>query len=262
MNRIFETPQGVTEVVLSGNITQRDKPLVVMIPGGTRDPADYSAVSARLEKAGWSTAAVYSRGCGKSVGTDEGITLHDLADDVASIIEQLEAGPAIVVGHAFGNRIARCLAADKPKMVQCLILLAAGGKIPPTAQAMEATAKLWNRPSPEERRELMKTAFFAKNSNPDPWLQGSWPKAVGINRTVSMATSVAEWWDGGSAPMLVIQGEEDQMAPLENGELLLRMQKDRVTLTTIPDAAHALPVEQPGKVADLIIDYIGKYEPD
>jgi pimeloyl-ACP methyl ester carboxylesterase len=37
-----------------------------------------------------------------------------------------------ILGHAFGNRIARCLAADHPAMVRGVILVAAGGLIGPS----------------------------------------------------------------------------------------------------------------------------------
>ncbi len=36
----------------------------------------------------------------------DGITVHDLAADVAGVLEAMDCGPAHLVGHAFGNRIA------------------------------------------------------------------------------------------------------------------------------------------------------------
>jgi pimeloyl-ACP methyl ester carboxylesterase len=34
------------------------------------------------------------------------------------------------VGHAFGSRVARCLAADRPELVRRVVLPAAGGLVP------------------------------------------------------------------------------------------------------------------------------------
>jgi hypothetical protein len=37
----------------------------------------------------------------------DGLTMHDLAADVAGVIESESKGSVIVVGHAFGNFVAR-----------------------------------------------------------------------------------------------------------------------------------------------------------
>ena len=42
-----------------------------------------------------------------STGRLDGITLHDLARDIAAVVETLCDGPVVVIGHAFGNRVAR-----------------------------------------------------------------------------------------------------------------------------------------------------------
>jgi len=72
------------------------------------------------------------RGVGRSCGSLDDATLHDLAADVAGAIDVLGCGPAHLIGHAFGNRIARCLAADCPSSVRKVVVLAAGGLIAPS----------------------------------------------------------------------------------------------------------------------------------
>src|SRR5262244_94177 len=76
--------------------------------------------------------AINMRGVGASRGLLDNATLHDLAADVAGVLEALQCGPVHILGHAFGNRIARCLAADHPAMVRGVILVAAGGLIGPS----------------------------------------------------------------------------------------------------------------------------------
>src|SRR5262247_1253249 len=75
--------------------------------------------------------AINMRGVGASRGPLDNATLHDLASDVAGVLEALQCGLVHVLGHAFGNRIARCLAADHPAMVRSVILVSAGGLIGP-----------------------------------------------------------------------------------------------------------------------------------
>jgi hypothetical protein len=46
-----------------------------------------------------------------------GITLHDFARDVAGVMESEGGGPAVVVGHAFWNWVARTKIRPNPKVV-------------------------------------------------------------------------------------------------------------------------------------------------
>ena len=63
---------------------------------------------------------------GQSRGSLDGITVHDLAADVAGVLEALNCGPAHLVGHAFGNRVARCLAVDRPALVRSVTSACSG----------------------------------------------------------------------------------------------------------------------------------------
>jgi pimeloyl-ACP methyl ester carboxylesterase len=64
---------------------------------------DYDRVAEGLAMAGFRVLRPQPRGAGKSIGPTAGITLHDLANDVALTIENARDGQAIIVGHAFGN---------------------------------------------------------------------------------------------------------------------------------------------------------------
>src|ERR1700739_860210 len=86
-----------------------------------------------LVTGGFQTISINMRGVGGSCGSLDDATLHDLAGDVAGVIKAIGCGPAHLVGHAFGNRIARCLAVDQPSLVRSVTLLAAGGLLAPPA---------------------------------------------------------------------------------------------------------------------------------
>ena len=91
---------------------------------------DFDELSQRLARSGYQTVLPEPRGIGSSAGPLEGITLHDVAGDVAAVIEALGGGSVIVVGHAFGNRVARVVATDHPLLVKHVVLLACGGAVP------------------------------------------------------------------------------------------------------------------------------------
>jgi pimeloyl-ACP methyl ester carboxylesterase len=75
------------------------------------------------------------------------------------------------------------------------------------------------------------------------------------------AASVHEWWAGGSAPLLVIQGLQDTVALPENGRLLKAEFADRVPLIEIDCAGHALLPEQPDTVATKVVDFLRGFHP-
>jgi pimeloyl-ACP methyl ester carboxylesterase len=52
------------------------------------------------------------------------VTLHTLADDVAGVIQALQLQSVNILGHAFGNRVARMMAADHPELARSVILFA------------------------------------------------------------------------------------------------------------------------------------------
>jgi pimeloyl-ACP methyl ester carboxylesterase len=255
-NRLIETESSKIEVLLEG----QGGPLVVMVPAGSRGASDFDTLSSTLAKCGWRTAAVNPRYAGKSEGPLDGLTLHDQAGDLAGVIDALGGRPAAVIGHAFGNRVARCLAADRPEMVSCLVLLAAGGKVPPPPEYLEAMKRLSTEGiTDEERKAVFKAAFFASDSDPSFWMTGWWPKARRMQ--ASKPTPIEDWWSGGDAPIMVIQGQEDICALPANGRALKEEFGDRITLIEIPNAAHALLSEQPALIADKVIAYLKDHHP-
>jgi pimeloyl-ACP methyl ester carboxylesterase len=250
---MIKTVDSDIEVTLQG----KSGPWVVMLPSGGRGAHDFSFLANELSNAGWQTAAVNPRGAGNSTGPLENLTLHDYARDVSEVIKALNAIPAVVLGHAWGNRVARCLACDFAEYVRCLVLLAAGGKVPMAPEVVEAMQRLREKNlSLRKTLTAIKTIFFADASDPSVWLTGFWPESGRANRIAAETTPLDDWWSGGEVPVLVIQGMEDRCAFPENGHLLKEEYGDRITVIDIENAAHALLPEQPELIAQIIINYL------
>src|SRR5258708_30738542 len=109
-------------------IAEGKGPLIVLLPSRGRDSEDYDAVAEGLAKAGFRVLRPQPRGMHASKGPLKDITLHDLARDVATVIGRENAGPAVIVGHAYGNWVARMTAVDHPKLVRGVVLAAAAAK--------------------------------------------------------------------------------------------------------------------------------------
>jgi pimeloyl-ACP methyl ester carboxylesterase len=233
---------------------------VVLIPGLALDASMFENLCSDLANNGYRAIAINMRGTAGSVGPMENITLHDLASDVAAVIGALSDKPVHVVGNAFGNRVARCLAVDHPDLVISLTLLAAGGltKIDPTI--MEAMQKLLHPDTTEkEKLEAAKFALVAPQFDPTPVLQLQWwPTVVRPFMLAEQSTPVTDWWSGGSAPILVIQGMLDKIAPPENAQSLQNEFGERVEIVELPDTGHAVLFEQRDAVTQTIVSFLKK----
>jgi pimeloyl-ACP methyl ester carboxylesterase len=232
---------------------------VILLPaGGCR--SDYlDPLAAALAAAGWRVIAIDLRGAGDSHGpAEDTVTLHTLAADVAAVIARLDAAPAHIIGHAFGNRVARCLAHDHPQQVRSLVLLACGGQVPPDAATQEAARQLVREDlDPAAWSDALRAVYLASGS--DPALVealGQTPAATRTQAAAHKATTDQDWQAGGTAPMLVLQGLEDRMAPVANGHVLRDRCGPRVQVIDIEGAGHLLPLEQPARVRDHILEFL------
>src|ERR1700761_4463148 len=112
-------------------IDQPDQPLIdhlVLLPSSSRDSEDFDEIAELFAANRFQVLRPQPRGMCGSSGPMDGLTLHDYARDVATVIRQMNAAPAFVFGHAFGQWIGRCVAADHPVLVKGVILAAAAAK--------------------------------------------------------------------------------------------------------------------------------------
>src|SRR5947199_8291189 len=119
----------VGDATLECTLCGLGEPVVLLANAGC-STGYFDHMAGALVTGGFQTISINMRGVGGSCGSLDGATLHDLAGDVAGVIKAIGCGPAHLVGHAFGNRIARCLAVDQPSLVRSVTLLAAGGLLP------------------------------------------------------------------------------------------------------------------------------------
>ena len=230
---------------------------IVFIPSRGRGAEDFDDLSKRLVQAGYQAILPDPRGIGGSRGPLEEITYHDLAADVAATIRSLVGRSAIVVGHAFGGRVARTLASDHPSLVKQLILLGVAGGVARSPEITDATNRVFDGALPkEDRLPAIRRAFLASGSDPRIWEDGWHFSAAKAQRASDARTPLKEWWAGGSTPILVLQGTEDVVTVPENAKKLASEFPERVTVVEIPNAGHAMLPEQPERIAAAILAYL------
>ena len=107
-------------------VVEGDGPAIVILPSLGRDGLeDYDATAAALVARGWRVLRPQPRGIGRSVGPMAGVLLPELADDIALVVRRLGGGSAVLVGHAYGNWVARMTAVAHPEHVRGVVLAAA-----------------------------------------------------------------------------------------------------------------------------------------
>lgn len=224
-------------------------------------PAD--ALVGSLSESGREGHALDLPGVAGVPGSAPGGDLHDLAASVAGRIAPL-GSPAHLVDHAFGNRLARCVAADHPELVCSLTVLGCGGKFPGDPEARRSLSRCFTEEAGTPgHRAAVSTVFFAPTSAvPASWEVGWWPEAAESQRAALERTQVTDWWVPPTPlPVLALVGAEDRISPPPNARDLVDRVGDRGRLEIVPRAGHALLPEQPERVAAVVLDFLASVDP-
>lgn len=233
--------------------------VIVLLPAGGQDGFSFNKLTPFLNKSGYKTIAINGCKIGENRSPITGSTLHDLAKQIADVIKIISETPIHVLGWAFGNRVARCLAEDHPNLVKSVILLAAGGRVPPPPETSSYFGVLRKENSSRDKRlEALKFLFFS-NSTDIETVEFAFKDRKPWART-TQTTPLMEWWNGGQVPILVIQGLDDKTAVPENGIILKKDNEERVTLVNIENSGHFMVYERPQQVAETIISFLSSFQ--
>ena len=252
-SREFVRYDNVTiDVIVDGTGTQT----VVLLPSLARDSEDYDVVADGLAKAGYRVLRPQPRGIGKSTGPMTGISLHDFARDIAETVKALGGGRAVIVGHAYGNWVARMTAVDYPNLVRGVVIAAAAAKqYDPKLTAAINVAGDPSKPEPD-RIKALQFAFFAPGNDPKVWLEGWHPGVRDFQRAAVAAVKQSDWWSGGVAPLLDLQAADDPFKPPEKRTEMKEEFGERVTIAVVANASHALIPEQPAGVVAALVEWM------
>ena len=235
-----------------------DGPVVVLLASFARSVSDFNTLAETLAEAGFHTVRIEARGIGGSTLPDANPLLFDYADDLAFVLESLKVSvPVALVGHAFGNRVARAFAARYPERVSKLLLLAAGDS-PPPPETRNAILTVMISIFPDSwRMKALQRAFFAPGSTPPAsWLRGWYPRA-GLAQAYATANSPKAQWvtAGPETPIVILQPEHDAAAA-EGAQRLQQQLPDRVTVVPLAAAGHAILPEKPAEVAQFVLKHL------
>lgn len=236
-----------------------DKPMIVLFASAGREASDFNELALRLNEAGYALTLIEAPGIGGSVPSQAAPTLFDFARDAHTVYQQHET--VVFLGHAFGNRVARASATLYGEQAIGTILIAAGAERPVPEAANAALAKCFDSRLPiKTRREAIRYGFFAgDNEIPDYWLRGWHAKTARLQGATKQNSPAEGWRAGGTAPMLVVTGMQDRIAPPEDTiDLLERDYPSRVTGIRIDGAGHAMLPEQPDEISEAVLTWLAQ----
>ncbi len=180
-------------------------------------------------------------------------TIQDLANEVAELLEKLQAGPAHVVGLSLGGCVAQALALRSPTLVRSLTLVNTFGRLRPAGWggARRMLQRLWLLCFAPMTANA---AFIATGLFPRPEQAAFRAAAVARlsqnpRRTYFAGIRAVLAWDARPqlpalrCPALVIAGDRDTTVALSAKEELSRLIPG-AKLVVVADSGHATPFDQ------------------
>ncbi|MGI5459923.1 alpha/beta fold hydrolase [Streptomyces sp. CA-249302] len=239
---------------------------VLMIPGGLCSTEFYADVMAEPALAGLSLVAVTQPGFA-GTAPPEDVSMEHYAELMARFAD--DTGCDVLVGHSLGANVAIEMAAaglfkgplvllsptfsrgDEAKFLAVMNTL---GKAPGLGGAawagmLKVLPRAMKREMPADRAETL-SADMAGND---------WAVCRRIVRRyyeyLDRYPSLVPRLCQAAVPAWVVRGDHDEIG-LTDGERRDLEACPHVRMVTVPDAGHMLLVEQPARVADVIVDAI------
>ncbi len=254
--------------VLDGVVAGPDTgPVVVLSHCWTGTRATWEPVAARLVAAGCRVVLYDQRGHGASTMGTATPTVDRLGEDLAAVLETVDARDAVVAGHSMGGMAAQALAVVRPDVVagrvRALVLAGTAG-FGVAAGVLAAPVRLVTGHPGVER--LLAGPFGpaltrgAVGRRPrqahlvatrDAFL--SLPGDVRRQfLTALQAMDFRAGLAGVAVPTTVVVGSRDLMTPPRLGRALAAAIPG-ARLVEVPGAGHMLPYEEPDLLAEIII---------
>ncbi len=228
------------------------------------------------ETAGWLTEthrvlAPDARGHGRSERRPTDVTQSAFMDDATFLIEELASPPVILVGQSLGGLTALALAAQRPDLVEALILADAGpGGAGSAEEAEGATSDLGRSlarwPVPFPNRSAAVTYFGGPSLAAEAWADGLVQDGDGLRpsfdipvlmQILRQAVSRSYWdeWRSIRCPTLMVRAANGVIG--QNEVEMMSAQLPAAEVTELPGAKHDLHLDQPDRWREVVQEFLG-----
>lgn len=241
-------------------------PPLVLIPGQSADRRGGLSWLASALMGRFRVISIDNRDSGESDPESDYYTIHDMAGDVADLLDALEIERTHVLGHSLGASVATQFALGHADRGHRLVLVCGGAGWPPAhrpGEPLPAPDDWWSDDPVERTRRLI------------PFLIGSYARnrigEADVDALAALEPSNRATWAGNMrqeasivgfdlwsrlpevrASTLVIRGEEDH--PERGGAIAAAIPEAR--LLVIPGTGHIPWIERPEAVIPTIADFL------
>lgn len=199
------------------------------------------------------------RDVGETTEATEPYTLGTLAADALALLDHLGIERAVIIGHAFGGRVAQVFTRDNPECVSALILCGTGGQFPPNLPEIDENVRGKDRFLAVYCGSEFSTRHPARAQRlfDDIRSQKIHPGANKRRGQAIQATPSDTYWGKipSSIPVLLLYGTEDRFGTPENArDLKKRLEGSR--LLFFDGVGHFAMREEPERVLEEIKQFV------
>jgi 3-oxoadipate enol-lactonase len=250
---------------------------LLLIAGFASDHTYWSPVVPALASH-FRVIAFDNRGAGQSSSLEASISVRQMAEDAAGLLDAaglhdaIGVGPVHLAGHSMGGMIAQELALVHPEKVRSLLLISSCAQVDARGRAIIETWGLLPRLVDAETMGrillpwLHTNAFFEKpgavEQLVDQFLSNPFPPSAETIHDQSLAISrfsSSSRLSKLDCPTLVVVGEEETLFPVEFSRQLVRGIRG-AELVVLKKTGHGLLIESPDAVASAMLDFLIKQE--
>ena len=199
------------------------------------------------------------RGHGQSDKPNGKYSLETLVNDLHTLMQELDIGKSIVVGHSLGGMTALTFSLSHPDRVSRLVLVSTVAKTPFLLNVQAVLRYII--PYRKFVESAQKSGYYKPS---DKLIGNSLNMAMNVpkyaaysclrefTRNYDLRNKVAKI----KAPTLIVVGEKDQNTPMSASQYL-NEQISNSMLRVIPDCGHEVMVEKPREFSQVLGEFIG-----
>ena len=235
----------------------------------------------------WALVAPDWRGFGRSAWPEDGYWFPDYFADLDALLDALSPDqPARIVGHSMGGNIANLYAGLRPARVRCLANLEgfglprsspddAAGRLRKWLDQVRSVPVLKDYASVEQLAGVIRFRYPRFTEAQSDFVARAWSEPAGarvrllgdarhrwVNPVRYMREDAEACWREVKAPVLMVLGDESEylaMLGTDGSDDAFRANMPHVQIAHISGAGHMLHIEQAGRVAALIENFLSAH---
>lgn len=241
-------------------------PVLLLLPGQSNSHGWWNGLRERFADR-FTTVTFDYRGTGttraevsrESVAT---WSTRSFADDARRVLESVGAERAHVYGASMGGRVAQWLAVDASGLVDRLVLACTSPGGPEATERSDEVRKRLAQRDPRARLDTLTDLFYTPAWREKGLRSNLFGDAKMSARARTGHLAVSGHHDASArlgeiaSPTLVLHGEDDLMAPVDNAHVLHR-EISGAELYIHPTGRHGFFDEFSGEISARVVDFLG-----